>query len=55
MLHGVEEGQAGDDRATGAVDVQVDGLRAVFGIEVLQSGEGNKKEENSRKCMFHIG
>ena len=45
MSNGVEEGQAGDDRATGAVDVQVDGLGAVFGIEVLQSGESNTGEK----------
>lgn len=47
VLHGVEEGQAGDDRATGAVDVQVDGLGAVFGVEVLKSGERKKRRQKN--------
>ena len=34
VLHAVVDGQAGDDGTAGAVDVEVDGLVAVLGIEV---------------------
>jgi hypothetical protein len=35
VLHGVVDGEAGDDRAAGAVDVQVDRLVGVLVIQIL--------------------
>lgn len=38
-LHGVEDGEAGDDGSSGAVDVEVDGFGGVFFVEVEEDAD----------------
>jgi len=35
-LHGVKDGEAGDDGPPGRVDVEVDGFGAIFFVEVQE-------------------
>jgi hypothetical protein len=49
VLHGVVDRQASGDRSTWGVDVQVDGLAAVFGIEIQHLGN-----EAVRNPVIHI-
>jgi len=49
VLHGVVDRQTSGDRSTWGVDVQVDGLAAVFGIEIQHLGN-----EAVRNSVIHI-
>lgn len=50
VLHGIEKSQPCDDGAPGTVHVQVDGLRAVFGIEVLSTAQRDKRRNPDETC-----